>query len=131
MSSSAAALHDPILSGRVFIEKFGQWEIWATDRKRSDYSARFLNSETPIQLLYAGNTSSKISIISPCRATRGRFEFQTPHSTVRKCCYTCVAHLLNINYGIHSPDSADWIVYMLLESDSYINGPAPQERVSA
>lgn len=126
-------LHDPLLNERVLIETLDGWEVLGADRRAAGYAGFFLRNETPLQLLRKidgpGGQPALLSILTPCRATEGRFEFVMGEGPpVRKCCYRCVARELRLHTGVSVPNPMDWIAYMLLESHAYLNGKAPKER---
>jgi len=125
-------LHDPRKNERVVIERLGRWQVLGTDRRSSAYLAHFYGSNTPVQILLAplriNSVLPLISILTPCRATGGKFEFLVGRAApVRLCCYACVRRKLDA-LKIASPDARDWIVYMIMESVGYMEGPAPKER---
>jgi len=126
-------LHDPLLNERVPIETVDGWEVLGPDRRAASYSGFFMRQETPLQLLkrvdLPGGSSALVSIVTPCRATEGRFEFVIGDGApIRQCCYRCVSRSLRVYADVKVPRHEDWIVYMLLESHSYMNGKAPKER---
>jgi hypothetical protein len=129
-------LHDPLVNDRVQIESLGDWQVLGSDRRHPAYEGFFKRGDTPVQLLLSPETiessaltgNTGVSIITPCLATEGRFEILIGNEApVRKCCYKCVRQLLQKRLGIQPPDHMDWIVYMLLECNSYMNGAAPAE----
>ena len=127
------AFHNPALNGRTLIEVVDGWRIYGSDRQHASYCGHFERGETPLQLLYGNPRLSdalpRISIITPCRGTAGKFEYVFGECPpVRVCCYTCVRKRLERTSQISLPQVNDWIVYMLLETASYMTGPAPQER---
>jgi hypothetical protein len=126
-------LHDPLLNERVLIETIDGWEILGPDRRTESYAGFFVRQETPLQLLkrveVLGGSKTLVSIITPCRATEGKFEVVIgDRATIRQCCYRCVTRSLRLYADVATPNHEDWIVYMLLESHSYMNGKAPKER---
>jgi hypothetical protein len=123
-------LHDQIKNERVCVETLGEWEIWAADRRSATYATRYNASDTPIQLLFGREKELRISVVTPCAATMGWFEMRSPLGLERKCCVGCLNKILDARYRIRMPRPTEWIVYMLVESASYIHGPAPLERAA-
>jgi hypothetical protein len=130
---SLPLLHDPLLNDRVRIETIGGWDLYGPDRRSPSYAGFFLRQDTPLQLKkkveLPGGSMATISIITPCRATDGKFEFVIGEgAAIRQCCYRCVTRSLRVYADVAVPRHEDWIVYMLLESHSYMHGKAPKER---
>ncbi|HYG76864.1 MAG TPA: hypothetical protein VEK08_17805 [Planctomycetota bacterium] len=134
MKNTAAALqdlHNPVESERVLVESIGGWQVLAADRRSAAYKSHYYGSNTPLQLLRVGgrlgHSEPTISILTPCRATAGKFELLVAGQAPRRlCCYACVRRKLG-SLKIDCPDAREWIVYMILESVGYMEGPAPQE----
>ena len=126
-----SALHDPALNHRTVIETIGGWQILGSDRRGPDYTARFQTCNTPIQLLYRDPRAGFVSIVTPCTATNGKFEFLIRRrEPVRVCCYLCIVKQLRTSgafLSVNFPNYKDWIVYMLMETISFLHGPAPRE----
>lgn len=122
-------LHDPLECRRVLIETLDGWQVWGPDRRSAWYQRDFGDCNTPLQLV--GNLAGvgRVSIVTPCRDTLGKFECVVgSRAPSRRCCYTCVARALAMQTAARLPDVKDWIVYMLIESVTYMHGNAPAER---
>ena len=129
MNTAHGTLHDPVVHERVRIETIDGWEVWGPDRRNARYNQRLMSGDTPIQLIRrSADNLQFISIITPCRSTGGRFELIMPGLSDRKCCYKCVSTALEKAKLPAPPHFSEWIIYMLLESASYLRGPAPEER---
>lgn len=115
-------LHDPLLCNRVFVERIGAWEIWASDRRNPGYVLNFQAQNTPIQLLRETKDQGMVSVLTPCSATRGRFEFSIGLSVLEsQCCQRCVRSRLRIFDITDMPEPEDWICYLMLESRSFLD----------
>jgi hypothetical protein len=121
-------LHDPLERRRVLIETLGRWQVWGPDRRSRWYQRDFRECNTPLQLIGDVLDLGRVSIVTPCRDTLGKFEYVVNSSApLRRCCYTCVARSL-AHTPARLPDVKEWIVYMLMESATYMHGTAPAER---
>lgn len=115
-------VHDPLVSGRVFVERLGSWEVWAADRRSPAYPGHFQAQNTPIQLLRESAGHGLVSVLTPCAATNGRFELRIGNTVhERHCCQRCVRSRLRIFDIKDLPEPEEWICYLMLESQSFIS----------
>jgi len=115
-------LHDPLLCNRVFVERIGAWEVWASDRRNPGYVLNFQAQNTPIQLLRETKGPGMVSVLTPCAATQGRFQLSIGSSILEShCCQRCVRSRLRIFDIKDLPEPEDWICYLMLESRSFID----------
>ena len=133
--SNLPLLHDPLVNDRVRIETIDGWQILGSNRGSPAYEGFFRRGDTPVQLLYIPSSrfdngrSVSISILTPCRATGGKFEIVIGEAPpIRKCCYKCVCAWIKNCAGLTPPSHKEWIPYMLLECFSFMHGSAPKEK---
>lgn len=125
-------LHDPLLCNRVFVERLGAWEVWASDRRNPDYAQNFQAQNTPIQLLRETTELGMVSMLTPCASTKGRFELRIGTEVLEShCCQRCLRSRLRIFDIKDLPDPEDWVCYLMLESRSFIDAGIAEQGSSS